>query len=57
MTEKVERLSRSLEQSHEPRATESLSTTADSDIAWQLLRLAADSSALQALSEERVPDW
>jgi hypothetical protein len=57
LTEKVERLSRSLEQSHEPRPSESLSSTADSDIARRLRRLAAESSARQVRSEERIPDW
>jgi hypothetical protein len=57
LSEKVERLSRCLEQAHEPRAAESLSSTADGDIARRLRRLAAESSASKARSEERIPDW
>lgn len=58
LSDKVDRLSRSLEQ--RPAATESLSSTApnsDDDIARRLRRLAAESSARQARSEERIPDW
>ena len=57
LSEKVDRLSRSLES--RPAATESLSSTAssDSDIARRLRRLAAESSARQPRSEERIPDW
>lgn len=57
LSEKVERLSRSLESKHGPTPTESLSSTADNDIARRLRRLAAESSARQAKSEERIPDW
>ena len=54
LSEKVDRLSRSLEQSPRPAATETLSSSADSDIARRLRRLAAESSAKR---DERIPDW
>ena len=57
LSEKVDRLSRSLEQSPRPAAAESLSSSADSDIARRLRRLAAESSAKQPRSDERIPDW
>lgn len=57
LSDKVDRLSKSLEQSPRPAAAESLSSSADGDIARRLRRLAAESSARQQRPEERIPDW
>jgi methyl-accepting chemotaxis protein len=68
LADKFERLSRNIELSQQrPTSvpTESLSSVStpiatsasDSDIARRLRRLAAESSARQTRSEERIPDW